>query len=162
MTWFSLRLGRVPSPPRRSAAGWQRAPAVRGVQREHFHSTHHTHPSISSSNHHPPPPPSSLLLSSLSVWFKCCLEDGLQQCERPISRLWQNHRNWVWWVFSFCLLQGRLLNQLLKAPKQLFFVEQRQLVPEVSQRRESQTPDDEERILCSFSVGSVLYCTQTL
>ena len=116
MTWFSSRLC--------SAAGWQRAPAVRGVRREHFHCTHHTHPSISSSNHRAPPPP--LLhrhpaFSSLHVWFKRCLEDGSQQCERPISRLWQNHRNWVRWVFFFLFAPGEALKPASKGTETALF-----------------------------------------
>lgn len=94
VTWFTLRLGRVSSPSRRIAVGWQRAPAVRGVQGKHFDSTHHTPPSI---HLHPVPPAIQPCLS----W---CLIQVLSRGR--LTAVWGNYKPALAgkWMFFYCAL----------------------------------------------------------
>lgn len=69
VAWFSSRLGGVSSPAWRCAAGWQRAPAVGGVQGKTLW-LHTSHTSIHHFTQTPPQRP------SLHVLLECRLKEG--------------------------------------------------------------------------------------
>lgn len=90
VTWFLSRLCRASSPLCLSAVGWQRAPAVWWVLGKDFLCVSHT-----SIHQH-------IQLPSPGVRFICCLEEGLQRCEEPVSCLWQSHEKCMF--FFYCAL----------------------------------------------------------